>query len=727
MGLSSQEVQPFRSNPETEKKISDLLSKMTLQEKIGQMTQLGTFDESDEELISEGMIGSLLGVRGAESVNALQRIAVEQSRLGIPLLIADDVIHGYRSTFPIPLAEACSWNSPLIEETSAIAAREASTEGIQWILAPMVDITHDPRWGRIAEGAGEDPFLGAEVARARVKGIQRNDWNDRPHMMACPKHFAGYGFAEAGRDYNTVDMSETRIRELVFPPFQAALEAGAGTIMAAFNELNGVPCSGNRFLLRDVLQQEWGFEGVVLSDWESVDELKQHGFAASREEAALIAIESGMHMDMHALVYHEHLINLIEKGTISESLIDDAVARILRIKFHLGLFDQPYVDAKLASSMMLAPDHIQTAREMARQSIVLLKNEDALLPIKPEVRKLAVIGPLADDRDALLGCWGGQGRSADVVTVLEGIRSLAEPGTEILYAKGCDVTEGAEQERKDAAAVARQCEVAIVVLGETAYMSGENNSRVSLELPDSQLTLLKAIHETGVPVVLVLANGRPLSIEWAQQHIPSIVETWHLGIQAGMATADILFGRYNPSGKLPVTFPRSVGQVPIYYNYKNTGRPHMKRYVDEQITPLYPFGYGLSYTQFEYTGLTLSKSAATLEEGLTVQACIRNAGGMDGEEVVQLYIRDEAASVTRPVKELKGFRKIALKAGETQVVEFELTAKQLGFINNDHQFVVEPGSFRVWVGPNSDDGLEGQFEIVNEVVNEAVNEVVKTP
>ncbi|MCQ6562640.1 glycoside hydrolase family 3 N-terminal domain-containing protein [Paenibacillus mendelii] len=710
---SLQEVTPFRGNPETERKISALLSKMTLQEKIGQMTQLGTFDKSDRPLIREGKIGSLLGVRGADRVNEIQRLAVEQSRLGIPLLIADDVIHGYRSTFPIPLAEACSWNSVLIEETSAIAAREASTEGIQWILAPMVDITRDPRWGRIAEGAGEDPFLGAEIARARVKGIQRNDWNDRPHMMACPKHFAGYGFAEAGRDYNTVDMSERRLREICFPPFQAALEAGAGTIMVAFNELNGVPCSGNRWLLHNVLQQEWGFEGMVVSDWESIDELKQHGFAGSREEAARIAIESGVHMDMHALVYHEHLLELVQKGTVAESVIDDAVSRILRIKFQLGLFDRPYLDTKLASAMMLAPDHIQTAREIARQSIVLLKNEEALLPIKPSVRKLAVIGPLADDRDALLGCWGGQGRSADVVTILEGIRSLSGPGMEIMYAKGCDVTEGTEQERMDAATVARQCEVAIVVLGETANMSGENNSRVSLELPGSQLALLKVIHETGVPVVLVLESGRPLSIEWAQLHIPAIVETWHLGIQAGMATADVLFGHYNPSGKLPVTFPRSAGQIPIYYNAKNTGRPLMKRYVDDKETPLYPFGYGLSYTQFEYTDLTLSKSSISPQEGLTVQACIRNVGSVDGEEIVQLYIRDEAASVTRPVKELKGFRKIALQAGERQVVEFKLSAEHLGFINGQHQFVVEPGSFRVWVGPNSNEGLEGQFEVAN--------------
>ncbi|MDQ8736792.1 glycoside hydrolase family 3 N-terminal domain-containing protein [Paenibacillus sp. LHD-38] len=693
-------------------KVKALLARMTLPEKVGQMTQLGTFNPTDDlSLIREGRVGSLLGVKGAETVNELQRIAVEQSRLGIPLLIAADVIHGYRSIFPIPLAEACSWNPALVEETAAIAAREASAEGIQWVLSPMVDITRDPRWGRIAEGAGEDPYLGSEMARARVKGIQRNDWNNRPYMMACPKHFAGYGFIEAGRDYNTVDMSIRRLREICFPPFQAAIEAGAGTIMVAFNELNGVPCAGNGWLLKEVLQQQWGFEGVVVSDWDSIGELVEHGYARSREEAARLAIESGVHMDMQSLVYHEHLLDLVRQGIVSELVIDDAVSRILSMKFQLGLFDRPYTDPALASTILLAPDHVQTARHMACESIVLLKNEGNVLPLKQTIRKLAVIGPLANDGDALLGCWSGQGRSSDVVTIVDGIHTAVNAGMEILYAKGCGTAEGTENEKTEAAAIASLCEVAIVVLGETANMSGENNNRTSLDLPSCQMSLLKAIHDTGTPVVLVLVNGRPLSVEWAQLHVPAIVETWQLGIQAGMATADVLFGHYNPSGKLPVTFPRNAGQIPIYYSAKKTGRPQMKHYVDANVEPLYPFGYGLSYTTFEYSNLVLSKPSISPQGSLKVQACIFNAGSMDGEEIVQLYICDEFASITRPVKELKGFWKIMLRAGETQTVEFELTAEHLGFVNNEQQFVVEPGSFRVWVGPNSTDGLEGKFEV----------------
>lgn len=707
MNMSSQKHPPagFQGNPKIERKIEDLLSRMTLPEKIGQLTQLGTFEEDDKELIQEGKIGSILGVIGADEVNELQRVAVEESRLGIPLLIANDVIHGYRTTFPIPLAEACSWNMDLIEETAAIASREASAEGVNWILAPMVDIARDPRWGRISEGAGEDTFLASAVAAARVKGIQRNDWSDRPHMMACPKHFAAYGLAEAGRDYNTVDVSETRLRETYFPPFQAALDAGAGTIMAAFNELNGVPCSGNGWLLRDVLQKEWGFQGVVLSDWESVDELVQHGSAATREEAGRNAIEAGIHMDMHSLIYYEHLHDLVDRGIIPAALIDDAVRRILRVKFQLGLFDRPYTDNRLASSLLLHQDHAAAAKEMARQSVVLLKNEGGVLPLNPQLRKLAVIGPLADDREALLGCWRGQGRSEDVVSILQGIQAAVDPHTEVLYAQGCETAQ--------AVLIAGQCEAAIVVLGETANMSGENNSRVSIELPGRQLELLKAVHATCIPVVLVLANGRPLSVVWADEHIPAILEAWHSGIQAGAAVADIVFGRYNPSGKLPVTFPRNTGQIPIYYNAKRTGRPHMRRYADSEILPLYPFGYGLSYTSFEYSELSLSRTEIKSDESLKVQAKIANVGDRAGEEIVQLYICDEAASVTRPEKELKGFAKVRLQAGESRTVSFEVSAEQLRFVNRFNQFAVEPGSFKVWIGWSSTEGLEGKFCVID--------------
>lgn len=710
---------PFLTDAETEAAIDALLSEMTLQEKIGQLTQLGTFDEeSDMELIEAGMVGSLLGVRGANNVNAIQHAAVEQSRLGIPLLFADDVIHGYRSTFPIPLAEASSWNPELLEETAAIAAREASSDGINWILAPMVDIARDARWGRIAEGAGEDPYLGSVVAAARVRGIQRNDWTGRPHIMACPKHFAAYGLAEGGRDYNTVDISETRMRETYFPPFQAALDAGAGTIMAAFNEINGVPASANRWLLKDVLQDEWGFQGFVVSDWESVDEVVQHGYAADREQAGAEAVNAGLHMDMHSLIYHEHLANLLDKGKVTLDVIDDAVRRILRVKYRLGLFTNPYQDNTLASTYMLNPAHLETAREMARQSIVLLKNEGSLLPIAPSIRKLAVMGPLAEDVEAQLGCWRGQGRPEDVVTILAGIRSLAEAqGTEVAYAAGSGIREAANEndaqaELARAVRLARESELAIVVLGESADMNGENNSRVSLDIPAVQMELLRAVHATGVPIVLVLANGRPLTIEWADANIPAIVNAWHLGVQAGPALAEVLFGAANPSGKLPVTFPRDVGQVPIYYNAKKTGRPQMKRYADAEVTPLYPFGHGLSYTSFSYAELQLERAVAKLDESVTVSARITNTGDRDGVEIVQLYICDEAASVTRPVKELKGFCRIALKAGESRTVTFTLGTKELGFINSKHQFVVEPGTFKVWIGPSSAEGLEGSFEII---------------
>lgn len=702
----------FRVDPEVEKKIDSLLLRMTLVEKIGQMTQRGTLKDSDREMIKEGRIGSFLNVRGAEEVNEIQRIAVEESRLGIPLIIGDDVIHGYRTTFPIPLAEASSWNLALMEETAAVAAMEASTDGIHWIFAPMVDIARDARWGRVAEGAGEDTYLGSEIARARVQGLQRNDWHDRPNVVACPKHFAAYGAAEAGRDYNTVDVSELRLRETYFPPFQAALDAGAGTMMAAFNDLNGVPCSGNRWLLMDILQKEWGFGGFVVSDWESIDELVQHGNSASRKEAGRTGANAGVHMDMHSRVYHEHLLDLVENGDVPEEIIDDAVRRILRVKFWLGLFDHPYTDSKLAESILLNPSHVETARQMARESIVLLKNEGDVLPLQKDISKLAVIGPLADDHSAILGCWAGQGRPEDAVSVLEGIRSVLDPSITILYEKGCEVNTALSEGISKAVDAVKQADLAIVVLGETAWMSGENNSRVSLDLPDVQSELLKAIHESGTPVVLVLVNGRPLSVSWAQDHVPAILEAWQLGIQAGTAIADVLFGEYNPSGKLPITFPRTVGQVPIYYNARKTGRPHMKRYVDCEYTPLYPFGYGLSYTRFSYSNLSLSSDQIKSDERLIVSVQIKNVGNRNGEEIVQLYIGDEAASITRPVKELKGFRKIFLKPGETKAVSFEITAGQLGFMNSNNEFVVEPGNFVVFVGPDSTEGLKGQFEVL---------------
>ncbi|WP_211308217.1 beta-glucosidase BglX [Melghirimyces profundicolus] len=696
---------------DTERKIEQYLSEMTLTEKIGQMTQRGKITEKEKQMLREGKIGSFLNLRGAENVYEIQRIAVEESRLGIPLIIGDDVIHGYKTIFPIPLAESCSWDPELIEDTAAIAAREASAAGIHWIFAPMVDIARDPRWGRIAEGAGEDPYLGGVIAGARVRGFQRNPSN-QPRVAACPKHFAAYGLSEAGRDYNTVDVSDIRLRQVYFPPFRAALEAGAVTLMSAFNDLNGVPCTGNRRLLRDVLQEEWGFAGFVVSDWCSVDELVQHGYAATREEAAIHAVNAGTHMDMHSRVYTENLERLVQEGKVSEATVDDAVRRILRVKFWLGLFENPYPERKSKHPVFLCGAHREKAREAARKSIVLLKNEGSLLPLDRRTGSIAVIGPLAEARQDLMGCWAGQGDAEDVVSVLSGIRHKLGSRATLLHARGCGTDGDDRSGIGEAVRIARRSDVAVLVVGESAGMSGENRNRTSLELPGVQRDLVRAVFDTGTPVVLILINGRPLSISWEDRHIPAILEAWQPGTEAGHAIADILFGDANPSGKLSVTFPRTVGQVPIYYNHKHTGRPREKSYVDCPETPLYPFGYGLSYTRFEYRNLRLSKKATTLQTPLSVSVEVLNAGKFEGEETVQLYIGDMAASVTRPVKELKGFQKISLKPGERREVTFTLTPDHLGFYDEDGEFNLEPGRFKIWVGPHSAEGLEETFELL---------------
>lgn len=699
---------------DTWNRIEAFLRDMTLEEKIGQLTQRGTLKEQDMALIRSGQIGSLLNIRGAEEVNAVQRMAVTESRLGIPLLIGDDVIHGYRTVFPIPLAEASSWDLGRMEETAAVAATEAAASGIRWVFAPMVDIARDPRWGRVAEGAGEDVQLGSKVARARVTGFQRAASNGFPLVAACAKHFAGYGGAEGGRDYNVVDMSDRTLRETYLPPFRAAHDAGVYTMMSAFHDLNGMPCTGNGMLLRDILQLEWGFSGLVVSDWESVREMVAHRVAADDAQAAQLALTAGVHMDMHSLVYHTELAALVRDGRVSEVLIDDAVRRVLQLKFELGLFDHPYTDPDAERVTLLHPDHIALARDMARRSIVLLKNDGHLLPLTERGASIAVIGPLADDPGALLGCWSGQGQPDDVVTVLQGLRHRATQGTTVRYAKGCDVDSLRPAELAEAITLAAQSDVVVVVVGETADMSGENNNRAELGLPGVQLQMLQAIHQTGKPIVLVLVNGRPLSIAWEDAHIPAILETWQLGVQAGHAIADVLFGDYNPSGKLPVTFPRTVGQVPIYYNRKSTGRPDMQRYVDCSAEPLYPFGYGLSYTRFEYGHLYLSTNQITRDDCLTVSVDVANVGGFAGEEVVQLYIRDVCGSVTRPVKELKAFEKVFLVPGESRRVAFTLTAADMGVSPDATTPSVEPGEFLLWVGGCSDEGLEGSFTMLSD-------------
>jgi beta-glucosidase len=706
---------PAAMDTDTERKVAALLAKMTLEEKAGQLTQ---YARPKEQLVREGKVGSFLNVVGADKVNALQKVAVEQSRLGVPLIFAYDVIHGYRTIFPIPLAEACSWDPDLAEQTAAVAAKEAAAAGIRWTFAPMVDIARDSRWGRIAEGSGEDPFLGAAFARARVRGFQGASLKEPTSVVACAKHYAAYGAAEAGRDYNTVDISVKTLREVYLPPFKAAVDAGVGTLMSAFNDLNGTPASANRFTLTEVLRNEWGFRGFVVSDWRAIAELMVHGIAATPAQAAERALHAGVDMDMEGSIYLQNLPQLVREGKVPQSALDEAVRRILRIKFALGLFEHPYADPDREKSVLLANEHRQLAREAARKSIVLLKNDQNLLPLSKAVNSVAVIGPLADSRSDLLGCWHGQGHAEDVVSVLEGLKGKIGP-EKIRFAKGCNIQGNDDSGFADAVKLAQESDVAIVVLGESAGMSGEAASRASLGLPGLQEDLLKAAHATGKPIILVLMNGRPLTIPWAAQHVPAILETWQLGVEAGNAIADALFGDCNPGGKLTTSFPRSVGQVPIYYGHKNTGRPpsdtdkNTSRYLDSADTPLFPFGFGLSYSQFEYRNLKLSADKMRRDGSIKVSADVTNVSLREGDEVVQLYIRGLVASTTRPVKELKGFQRISLRPGQTRTVEFTLAAQDLGCYDENLKYVVEPGPFKVWVAPNSVSGLEAGFELAD--------------
>ena len=712
-----------------EKKIDALLARMTLEEKLGQLQQLdgeanGDYRPEHLELVRKGLLGSTLNVRGSRRTNELQRVAVEESRLKIPLLFGFDVIHGYRTIFPVPLGEAASWDPATVERAAAVAAAEAAAAGVRWTFAPMLDIARDPRWGRMVEGAGEDPYLGSVMARARVLGFQGRDYSAPDRVVACAKHWVGYGAAEGGRDYNTTDMSERTLREIYFPPFKAALDEGVGTFMSAFNDLNGIPASANSFTLTRVLRGEWKFDGFVVSDYESIRELINHGLAANEEEAARAALSAGVDMEMVSRLYGKYAPRLIREGKLAQRTIDDAVRRILRIKFRLGLFDRPYADEAREQAANLSPANVAAAREVAARSVVLLKNERDVLPIGKDIRSIAVIGPLADDQLNMLGSWSGDGRKEDVVTLLAGIRAKVSPATKINYAKGCTVASGSIDGTAEAlwldeaVRAARESDVIVITLGESSDMTGEASSRASLDLPGQQLELVKAVIATGKPTVVVLMNGRPLTINWIAENAPAILETWFLGVQAGNAIADVLFGDVNPGGKLPVTFPRSVGQIPLYYSHKNTGRPadpnnkYSSKYLDIPVTPLFSFGYGLSYTKFRLTNLRLGAQTIKRDGRLTVGIDAENTGKRDGDEVVQVYIRQIAASVTRPVKELKSFQRIALRPGEKRHVEFTLTPAQLGFYNADMRFVVEPGDFRVFAGANSVGGLEASFRVI---------------
>jgi beta-glucosidase len=694
----------------TTQNLDSLLTRMTLEEKLGQLNLLsadGRASPQQQQLVRAGKLGGLFNVIGAENTTPVQRIAVTESRLKIPLLFGLDVIHGYRTIFPIPLGEASSFDPEVAEATARAAGLEAAAAGINWTYAPMVDIARDPRWGRIAEGSGEDPYLGGLLAAARVRGFQQS-------IFATVKHFAGYGAAEAGREYNETEISERTMREIYLPPFKAGIDAGAATLMSAFNSIAGVPASGNAWLTDTVLRKEWGFTGFVVSDWTSVAELIPHGVAANLADAGRVALTAGVDMDMMSSSYvSDSMTALVRSGRVPMAVVDSAVIRILRAKQRLGLFRDPY----RARTAPASAESRALARRAARESIVLLKNDRNVLPLDPKTATIAVIGPLADNKAEPLGPWHTQGRAEDVVSVLQGIRSRAA-GAQVVYAQGAGIDDTVTSGIGDAVAAAKRANVAVLVLGERGDMSGEAASRAELGLPGVQQRLLEQVVATGTPVVLVLMNGRPLILEWAAQNVPAIVETWFLGVEAGNATADVLFGDYNPSGKLPVSFPRGLGQIPVYYNHRNTGRPMQpenkfsSKYIDMPNDPRYPFGFGLSYTTFAYRDLRLSTARARVTDTVTATLTLANTGAREGTEVVQLYVRDEVGSVSRPVRELKAFQRVTLKPNESRTVTLRVAVKDLWFIGLDMKPVVEPGTFRVFVGPSSADGQEATFECI---------------
>ncbi|MFD0931567.1 beta-glucosidase BglX [Psychroflexus salinarum] len=729
--------------PNNDQKVEELLAEMTLEEKIGQMNQYSGFmdftgPKPDKgraakklEHIKQGLVGSMLNVHGVENVRAVQKIAVEESRLGIPLIFGFDVVHGYKTISPIPLAEAASWDLKAMQRSAEIAAEEASAAGINWTFAPMVDISRDARWGRVMEGAGEDPYLGSQIAKARINGFQGKDLSSVHTVAATAKHFAAYGFAEAGREYNTVDIGTSTLYNVVFPPFRAAVDSGVKSFMNAFNVLNGVPATGDKFLLREILKDKWNFEGFVVSDWDSVGEMVAHGFVKNGREAAKQAVIAGSDMDMESYHYIEEIKGLVEDGEINEELIDDAVRRILKVKYELGLFDDPYkyCSEKRENETLYNPKFREGVLDMAKKSIVLLKNENDLLPLIASGQNITVIGALADDKTSPLGSWRIGADDETAVSVLEGLEKYDQ--NRYTYSKGADVVTGETSFTRElkinttdksgfseAISAAKSANVVIMVLGEHGLQSGEARSRTRLDLPGVQQELLEEVYKVNKNIVLVLQNGRPLALPWADEHIPAIVEAWHLGTESGNAIAEVLYGDYNPSGKLPMTFPRHVGQVPIYYNQKSTGRPSLpspgevfwSHYTDEENSPLYPFGYGLSYTTFDFKNLEIENTYA--EDGsISVSVKITNTGNRKGKSTVQLYIRDEFASVTRPVRELRSFKQVELKAGESQKITFQLTDKDLGFYNNTGKFTVEEGSFQVFVGEDSQAELSGKFEL----------------
>ncbi len=716
LGCESKLNQSQNLVPTIEAKIDAILADMTLEEKVGQMTQKS--DDGDVKSgIRKGAVGSFLNIRDVRRRNEYQKIAIEESRLGIPLIFGFDVIHGHRTIFPVPLAEASSWDLDLMQKTASIAAKEARALGVDWTFSPMVDIARDPRWGRIVEGAGEDPYLGSLICRAKVRGYQGRDLSAPDTIAACLKHFAVYGAAQAGRDYHTTEVPIRTVRDIYLPPFEAGVDEGAVTLMSGFNDLNGVPVTGSKFLLTDVLRNEWGFEGFVVSDWKSVEQMINHGFVEDESQAAVRASSAGVDMEMAGSTYLENLPSLIRAGAFPEEILDTAVRRILRVKFRLGLFERPYVDPTLQETVILSPEHRAAARQAGAESMVLLKNENEILPVSKAAESIALIGPLADNRRGLIGTWALAAQDQDAVTVLEGLKNALGDKCQINYAKGCDTNSDSTDGFAEAVTAAGKSDIVILAVGEDAGLNGEGHSRTTLNLPGVQRQLIQEIQKTGKPVVMVLFAGRPLTIDWELENLPSILLAWHPGVEGGNALADVLLGDYNPAGKITVTFPRNVGQIPLYYNMKNTGRPmkpedpYTTRYLDCPNTPLLPFGYGLSYTTFAYNNLKIENEVVTIPGIVNVSAEITNTGETAGHEVVQLYIRDLAGSVTRPVKELKGFKRIYLKPGETQTVRFDISTSDLRFYDINMDFNVEPGDFNLWVGPDSANGLEGAFTL----------------
>jgi beta-glucosidase len=729
--------------------ISRLLEQMTVQEKIGQLNLItprgGSFycailTPDDEAKIKAGQVGGLTGVMGPESVRKAQELAVEQNRLKIPLLFGFDVIHGYKTVFPIPLGMSCSWDMELIEKTARIAAVEATADGLCWTFSPMVDIARDPRWGRVAEGAGEDPYLGSQVARAMVRGYQGNDLGRRDTLLATAKHFALYGAPEAGREYNTVDMSRQRMFNVYLPPYKAAVDAGVGCVMSSFNEVEGIPASGNRWLLTEVLRNQWGFGGFVVSDYTSVMEMISHGLG-DKQAVSAMALRAGLDMEIMGEGFLTTLEKSLKENKVTEQDIDRACRRILETKYKLRLFDDPYryADASRPGKEILTAESRKVSREAACRSFILLKNSNNVLPLKKS-GTIALIGPLANDKNNLLGVWAFSGDPQISIPVLEGLQNAAGSEAEIIYAKGANITDDPEMAEKanvfgvrieiderspgemieEATAVAGKSDVVVAVVGEASDMSGEGSSRSDISLPESQKKLVRALAQIGKPLVLVIMSGRPLVLTEENDLATAILQVWHPGIEAGNAIADVLFGLYNPSAKLTLTFPRNVGQIPIYYSQKNTGRPATgeafkkfeSNYLDVPNSPLFPFGYGLSYTNFEYKNLALNKNTISGQEELGISVDVSNTGNYDGEEVVQLYVRDLVGSVTRPLKELKGFRKVFIGKGETKKVTFALRAEDLAFYRYDLSYGAEPGRFMVFVGGNSDTILAEEFRLV---------------